>query len=347
MALGQVIVRQLELADRGSVLERWLAHHLAEVMAEADRGVGPAKTAAEARAVELVLKLWAHRRALPEAADPLGGCRKAIEVLGRLAPEANPWTHFSRPHTSGGLLREMFQTLSRIVLAGLVLTHDSRARPVTAEESKGLAEEEIYLQSVFEQWKALSPLPRRRPKIEFDFVDASPSKGGETNVDSERLGDPGDQNHPTEEEAGPGDDYFHAAIVSDLEHMQKRLDELLNRWRESALRGPEAGPSAGLVGGGAATSEGVKDTPAGGDAARDEAEADKTGAESTPSERARSFWSSSSLTELAEAQGVEPVENLEGIAALWPSDDDPDELLNHLLTERAARRRAMGSPADQ
>ena len=346
MALGQVIVRQLELADRGSVLERWLAHHLAEMMAEADRAMGPAKAASEARAVELVLKLWSHRRALPEPADPLGGCRKAIEVIGRLAPKANPWARFRQPHTSDVLLHEMFQTLSRIVLAGLMLTHDSRARPVTAEESKGLAEEEIYLQSVLEQWEPFFPLPRRRPKVEFDFVDASPSEGGEADVDPERLGDPEDQNHSTEEEAGLGDDYFHATIVSDLEHMQKRLDELLTRWRESAPRDPKAGAPARPVGGVAATSEGAKDTPAGDDVVRNMAAADKTGAESTPSERALTFWSSSSLSELAEAQGVGPVESLEDIAALWPSDDDPDELLDYVLAERAARRRATGSSAD-
>ena len=202
-------------------------------MTEADLAVGPAKAASEARAVDLILELWAHRRSLPEPADP--------------------------------------------------------------------------------------------------------------------LGESGDRDHTSEERAAPADDRLHAAIASDLERMQTRLDELLNPWRESAPRDPDAKAeaSAGPTRGSAATSAGATDALAGGAVVREKAEADTSDAESTPSEHTGPFWSSSSLTELAETQGVGPVEDLEGIAALWPSDDDPDELLDHVLAERAARRRAMGSAADR
>ena len=317
MALGQVIVRQLELADRGSVLDRWLAHHLAEVIAEADRAAGPAKAASESRAVELILKLWAHRRILPEAADPLGGYRKAVEVLGRLMPDANPWARFRRPETSEDLLRETFEVLSRIVIAGVLLTQAPRARSVTAAETKGLEAEEVYLQSVLDQWMSFFPLPRRRSEIKFDFVNADASEGEKLHMEPERLGDSGDQDHTSDEGAAPADDRLHATIVSDLEHMQNRLAELLSRWQRSVHCHPEF-----------------------------KAE-DSSDAEPTPPDHTRSFWSSSSLAELAEAQGVAPVENLEAIAALWPSDNDPDELLDYVLAERAARRRAMGSATDR
>jgi len=50
------------------------------------------------------------------------------------------------------------------------------------------------------------------------------------------------------------------------------------------------------------------------------------------------FWKSLSLDELAEQQGVSPVSNLDEISALWPVDDDPDDLLRHILHERGARR---------
>ena len=46
-----------------------------------------------------------------------------------------------------------------------------------------------------------------------------------------------------------------------------------------------------------------------------------------------------SLKELAEQQGVTPVENLDDVGSLWPVDDDPDELLRFILRERRARRR--------
>jgi hypothetical protein len=51
------------------------------------------------------------------------------------------------------------------------------------------------------------------------------------------------------------------------------------------------------------------------------------------------FWTSLSLEELAQQQGVEPVSDLDEISDLWPLDDDPDEMLHHILDERRGRRR--------
>lgn len=50
------------------------------------------------------------------------------------------------------------------------------------------------------------------------------------------------------------------------------------------------------------------------------------------------FWTSLSLDELAEQQGVCPVSDLDAISNLWPADDDADDLLQHVLHERAVRR---------
>ena len=49
------------------------------------------------------------------------------------------------------------------------------------------------------------------------------------------------------------------------------------------------------------------------------------------------------IEELAAQQSVSAVEDLDEIAALWPADDDPDELLQHLFTERAERRKRSES----
>ena len=320
-------------------------------MAEVDRAVGPAKAASETQAVDLVLKLWAHRHALPEPADPLGGYRRAVEVLGRLVPEANPWAYRRRPETYDGLLREMFELLSRMVLAGLLLTQVSRARPVTAEESKGLEEEEAYLQSVFEQWMPFFPRPQSKPDIKIEFVGTDTAEDAEMGIDekSERVGGPDDQNYVSDEQAAPTDARLHAAIASDLEGMQNKLTDLLTRWRKSSPCEPESEDetSVGLVGGCAATTAGSLGAFGDGEVVQEKAEAGTAGEESMQSDHAHSFWSSLSLTELAEAQGVAPVDNLEALTALWPSDDDPDELLEHLLAERAARRRMVGSDPER
>ena len=50
------------------------------------------------------------------------------------------------------------------------------------------------------------------------------------------------------------------------------------------------------------------------------------------------FWTSLSLEELAELQGVQPTEDLDSISALWPMDDDPDQMFAHILDERSYRR---------
>lgn len=50
------------------------------------------------------------------------------------------------------------------------------------------------------------------------------------------------------------------------------------------------------------------------------------------------FWKSPSLDELIAEQGVTSVADLDELSALWPADDDPDELLEHIQRERAARR---------
>jgi hypothetical protein len=46
-----------------------------------------------------------------------------------------------------------------------------------------------------------------------------------------------------------------------------------------------------------------------------------------------------SLDELAKQQGVSAASDLDEISALWPADDDPVELLNHLLLDRSERRK--------
>ncbi len=52
------------------------------------------------------------------------------------------------------------------------------------------------------------------------------------------------------------------------------------------------------------------------------------------------FWDSLSLEELAEQQNVKPVSDLDEISKLWPMDDDPDEMLRYIMSERQERRRA-------
>jgi hypothetical protein len=43
------------------------------------------------------------------------------------------------------------------------------------------------------------------------------------------------------------------------------------------------------------------------------------------------------LSRLIAEQGVAPVDDLDELSALWPADDDPDALMNFVLSERQTR----------
>jgi hypothetical protein len=57
------------------------------------------------------------------------------------------------------------------------------------------------------------------------------------------------------------------------------------------------------------------------------------------------FWKSIPLEELAEQQGESVAYDLDQISTLWPADDDPDQLLHHILRDRMERRGLQSSPS--
>ncbi len=244
------------------MLERWLAHHLAEVMAEAGQAVGPAKAEAEAQAVDLILRLWAHRRAFLAPVDPLGGYRRAVEVLGRLAPDANPWAKYRRPGTYDDLLREMFELLGKIVLAGVLLTNVSCVRPVAEEELKALEEEERHLLYTLEQWLRLVAPSPSRPETEAESANLGMTEGPEADQAPERVDASSSQDRRSDAPMGSDDASLHAAIVAELERMQTYLTDLLSRWREASpgKQEDEDGNSVDVTGGSAAATDDRPDT---------------------------------------------------------------------------------------
>lgn len=224
-----MIVQQLKLESRGNVLERWLAHHLAEVLNEANSLSGPDKTLAEQRAVDLILKLWAHRRALPTPVDPLGGFRDAIGVLGRLKPEDNPWARFSRDRSlHETLLQEIFETMCRTVLGGLLLTQTEVARAISNKELEYLEEEEIFLDKTLRSWMDAFTPPPELPEVKILYV--KPREGKEDN-ELEDGPDARSASTTVSEETGESEITPHQIVAINLERMHKQLGQLLTRWK--------------------------------------------------------------------------------------------------------------------
>jgi hypothetical protein len=56
------------------------------------------------------------------------------------------------------------------------------------------------------------------------------------------------------------------------------------------------------------------------------------------------FWRTIPLDVLAKQQGVSAASKIDEISALWPADDDPDQLLHHVLLERTETRKLQSSP---
>ena len=261
MALGRELVRNLELDARGAMLERWIAHHLAELMAEAERATGPAKDEAEARAADLVLRLWARRRDLPAAADPLGSYREAIAVLSRLLPDRNPWAVYARHDGPEQVFHALFDCMARVVVCSLLLTVARPPREVAPAEEAAMEREELELREHLDWWE--KAIPQALPSIVKRLVGtddklAVPStdsaKEGETPaaaVPRSTGGQPPAQSAEdgVEEVADEEEDFngneaddvsgdlaarklrAHEAVTVHLERLQQELATLVERWR--------------------------------------------------------------------------------------------------------------------
>lgn len=229
MALGRVIVRQLELERRGEVPTRWMAHHLAELIQAADMSEGDGRQAAEDRAAKLILELWANRRALPTPADPLSGYSDAIKVLRTMLPSGDPWSRHRRQGSIDALLHDMFGAMAQLVMSGLFLTRDVEIRAIEEAEWDALSEEERFLTGILDRWHRFFAPP---PPKEFDLgaLYAAFLEGD----DGLEVGSSIEESPAPEEEAEPDPaEVNRAAVISHVETFQARLAELLAQWRDA------------------------------------------------------------------------------------------------------------------
>jgi hypothetical protein len=248
LALGRQIADHLGLTSGDDVVAHWLAHHLAELIDQADHADPSAKQAIQDRAVETILKLWAHRRALPEPADPLSGFRLAIDVLGRMSPKADPWARSKAQPTPPVLyfepvLSDIFQTLSRTVVGGLFLTLNARLRPLSEIEAAMLSEEEDELLEQLSDWIDYVSRKPRAPTIQVRLVRSAPQgKKAEGDAHADDADDEvivigGPEAHEAPEEAPgsepSGEAQYQAAVLSNLKEARDQIDRLIDRWERS------------------------------------------------------------------------------------------------------------------
>lgn len=152
MALGDRLVHELGLETSVDTLGRWMAHYLAELIERARNAEGEARIAAHAQAAELILKLWSKRRELPLSAYPLSDFAKALQVLERLTPEANPFSGYGRRSTDR-FFGEAFDGLRILIMHGLLLATSAPTDSINASESEAfLDENERQIVEVINGW---------------------------------------------------------------------------------------------------------------------------------------------------------------------------------------------------
>lgn len=87
--MGDGLVAQLRLSQSNDILGRWMAHHLARLIQEAEAAKGKEKDALDQQCFDAVLALWKHRNCLPEGLRPFEAAESLLTTLEALDPDAS------------------------------------------------------------------------------------------------------------------------------------------------------------------------------------------------------------------------------------------------------------------
>ena len=87
LALGQKLVQELGLEESTDTLGRWMAHHIADLMINAENAIGDEKAAAERKCFDAILELWKHRSELPNGKRPFEDLEPVMRAIESLDPE--------------------------------------------------------------------------------------------------------------------------------------------------------------------------------------------------------------------------------------------------------------------
>ena len=94
LQLGEKIVAELGADHSVDTLGRWMAHHLAELIDEAENADEGTRHEKMARCEDAILKLWAHRRELPNGKRPFEDFEPILDALESLNPDDDKQRYF-------------------------------------------------------------------------------------------------------------------------------------------------------------------------------------------------------------------------------------------------------------
>ena len=100
LALGEKLVDELGLDQSVDTLGRWMAHYIAEKIEDTEAATGEARNLQMSDCSDAILKLWAHRRELPDGHRPFEEFEPIFRVLKSLDLEEKRPRYF--PHEKWG-----------------------------------------------------------------------------------------------------------------------------------------------------------------------------------------------------------------------------------------------------
>lgn len=87
LVLGRKIVDEFKLDETVDTLGRWMAHHIAKKIKEAENATDEAQVQVESECVDNILEFWAHRNQLPNGKRPFEDFEPIFRTLQNLCTE--------------------------------------------------------------------------------------------------------------------------------------------------------------------------------------------------------------------------------------------------------------------
>jgi hypothetical protein len=155
----------MKLDESRDTLARWLAHHVAELITDAEKaGRFSATTETADRAVETILKIWDHRANLPGNANPLAPYRNVLQTLEELNRRPRVWSTPPKDRSLIGLYRRFPRLIRALLMRELPQTGrgSQAARKLVrqfldTDESRLLAALEAQLQVLGQKTAGATP----------------------------------------------------------------------------------------------------------------------------------------------------------------------------------------------
>jgi hypothetical protein len=187
LELGCALVESLNLSEGNDTLGKWMAHHLAELIAKAERlPGGKPKSEVQKQVVDLIIKLWTHRGEFHNRINPLNALAPIMRVIQTLTADNYSWI----PRHLSGEATGLYHVFRRLMIAAICSQAKTDPAPAASQAKKTTkfqSSEEKAIVAGLGIWSdALSPKPAPRVRIVF-ADDESERVEGDKNKSIEQI----------------------------------------------------------------------------------------------------------------------------------------------------------------